>query len=182
MMQLSILIPKGRNAWILIGGVLGVVLMGFAIVLGPVRLRLQDLDARIITQERKLARNLSVLTPKAKELVEKQYDRYGTVIRMKGSTEEESALMLSEVDRLAGQSKVTLLTTKPREPKKDGDSESYFVDIEIEATVAQLVSFVYAIETSAQLLRVDRLVVDVKGAKTADAVRGTLSISKVVTL
>ena len=182
MIPIKSLLPKSRNAWILTGGIAGVALFGVILAVGPVAHKLQQLEAEVVDQEKKLARNLGVLAPKPRETVEKNYSRYGSIIKMRGSSEEENSQMLSEVDKLAGQNKVTLSATKPRDTRKDRDSESYVVEVEIEATMAELLGFVYSIETSAQLLRVDRLSLDAKAGKKPDSVRGTLVISKIVTL
>jgi len=166
----------------LTGGVAGVGLLGVILAVGPVRRQFQDLDVAVVEQEKNLARNLGVLAPKPREAVEKDYNRVGSMIKMHGSSEEENSSMLSEVDKLAGQNKITLSATKPLKITANRDSEAYGVEIEIEATMPQLLGFVYAIETSAQLLRVDRLTLDSKGGKSSDSVRGTLVISKIVTL
>lgn len=175
-------LPKDRGSWSVWGALVGLILLGVVLAMGPIRSAFVKLDEAVVSQEKKLARNLGVLAPKTKEIVEKEYSRYGSVIKIKGSSEEENAMMLSEIDQLAGQNKVTLSATKPRDTKKDRDYEFYAVEVEIEANMAQLVGFVYALETSPQLLRVDRLAVDTKGGATPDSIRGTLVISKVVTL
>ena len=156
--------------------------MAVILALGPIRSKFQELDVAVLDQEKKLAHNLGVLSPKPKEAAERDYSRFGSMIKMKGSSEEEKSAMLSEVDKLAGQNKISLQSTKPRETQPLQDGESYAVEIEIEATMAQLLGFVYAVETSAQLLRVDRLTLDAKTGKGADSLRGTLVISKTVTL
>lgn len=182
MMDAKSLLPHGRNAWILAGGVVGIIVFGLALVLGPIRHKSESLNEAISLQEKKLARNLAIVAPGARESVEKEYRRYGGMIKKRGSSDEENSAMLSEVDRLAGQNKVILSATKPKETRKDRDSESYVVEIEIEADMSALMGFVYALEASPQLLRVDRLVLDAKGGKDTASIRGTMVISKVVTL
>lgn len=182
MMTLTSLIPRGKGAWLLACGVVGVVVLGFVIVLGPVRTRFSELDESIGVQEAKLSRNLAIVAPTAREAVERDFRRYGEVIRMRGSSDEENSQMLSEIDKLAGLNKVVLAATKPRETRKDRDCEVYGVEIEIDADMSSLMGFLYALEASSQLLRVDRLVVDSKGGKEPTSLHGTLLISKVVTL
>ena len=182
MTAIQSLLPHGRNAWILAGGVVGIVVLGSALMLGPVRHKFESVNESISLQEKKLARNLAIVAPGARESVEKEYRRYGSLIKKRGSSDEENSAMLSEVDKLAGQNKVILSATKPKETRKDRDSESYVVEIEIEADMAALMGFLYGLEASPQLLRVDRLVLDAKGGKDPASMRGTMVISKVVTL
>jgi Tfp pilus assembly protein PilO len=113
--------------------------------------------------------------------VESEYQQYGLRIQKKGSSDEENSQMLAELDQLAGQSKLTLLATKPQKTKPDRDCDTYVVEIEVEGEMPALMGFVYGIETSAQLLRIDRLVIDSKDGKSA-IVKGALTVSKIVTL
>lgn len=175
------LLPKGRDAWMIIGGVAGVLLVLGGIGLGPVRSRLQSLDETISAQEKTLARNLRILAPVPRKAVESEYQQYGAMIQKKGSSEEENSQMLAELDRLAGQSKLTLLATKPQKTKADPDFETYGVEIEIEAEMPAIMTFMHGIETSSQLLRIDRLVIDSKGGGEA-VVKGSFSVSKIVAL
>ncbi len=182
MRAITSLIPHGKDAWILVGGVVGIVILGAVILMGPVRGRFHDLEEAITVQETKLNRNLAIVAPTAREAVEKDFRRYGEMIRKRGSSDEENSQMMSEIDKLAGLSKVVLSATKPRDTKKEKDYEAYGVEIEIEADMTALMGFVYAVESSSQLLRVDHMAVESRGAKDPAVLRGTLAISKVVTL
>jgi Tfp pilus assembly protein PilO len=182
MMAITSLIPRGKDAWILAGGVVGIVILGAVILMGPVRGRFHDLDEAIAVQEAKLNRNLAIVSPTAREAVEKEFRRYGEVILKRGSSDEENSQMMSEIDKLAGLNKVILSATKPRDTKKEKDYEAYGVEIEIEADMAALMGFVYAVESSSQLLRVDHMTVESKAAKDSTSLHGILTISKVVTL
>ena len=181
-MAIKSLLPQGREAWILTGGIAGVVLLGVGLALGPVRNRFVVLHEATVLQEQALARNLAIVTPSAREAVEEDYRRYGALIMKQGSSDEENSAMMSEVDKLAGQNKVILTATKPLKGNKDADSESYAVEVEIESDMPALMGFVCALESSGQLLRVDRLTVDAKGGKNPSALHSTLLVSKVVTL
>ncbi len=182
MMAIATMIPRGKNAWILAGGVVGIVILGAVILMGPVRGRFRYLEEEIAIQEAKLNRNLAIVAPTAREAVEKEFRRYGEMIRKRGSSDEENSQMMSEIDKLAGLNKVTLSATKPRDTKKEKDYEAYGVEIEVEADMAALMGFLYAIESSSQLLRVDHMTVESKGAKDSTSLHGILTISKVVTL
>jgi Type II secretion system (T2SS), protein M subtype b len=182
MMAITSLIPRGKDAWTLAGGVVGIVILGVIILMGPVKNRFHNLEEEISIQETRLNRNLAIVAPTAREAVEKEFKRYGEVIRKRGSSDEENSQMMSEIDKLAGLNKVILSATKPRDTKKEKDYEAYGVEVEIEADMTALMGFLYSVESSSQLLRVDRLVIESKGAKDPSALHGTLAISKVVTL
>ena len=175
-------LPGDRHSWILAGGVVGVAMLGLIIVVGPIRGSMRELNATVVEQERILAHHLGVLAPRSVSAVTNEYGRFGSTIRMKGSSDEENSRMLSEVDRLAGENKIGLSATKPSVTRKDSDTESYSVEIEVETSLSQLIGFIYAVESSPQLLRVERLILNSKGEKAVDVLHGNLLISKVVTL
>ena len=181
MIDLKSKIPHGGDAWVIAGGVIVVTLVLGGIVLGPIRNRFHAMESDISTQEKILARNLRILALSSRKAVESEYRQYGARIQKKGSSDEENSQMLAELDRLAGQNKLTLLSTKPQKTKFDSDFETYVVEVEVEAEMPSLMGFVYGIESSSQLLRTDRLVIDSKGGGSA-LVKGTLTISKIVTL
>ncbi len=181
MIAMKSLFPKGRDAWIIVAGIVLVALLISGIAMGPIRNKFRDLESRISSQEKELARNLRILAPAARKVVESEYLRNGLRIQKKGSSDEENSLMLAELDQLAGQNKLTLLATKPQKAKPDRDFETYVVEVEVETDMPALMGFVYGIETSSQLLRIDRLTIDSKEGGAA-FVKGVLTISKIVTL
>lgn len=181
-MNMRRLLPGDRNSWVLLAGGMGVAVLAVVIVLGPIRRAGHALNAATVEQERELAHHLGVLAPRSLAAVTNEYGRLGSTIRMKGSSDEENSRMLSEVDRLAGENKISLSATKPRESVKDSDKESYAVEIEFETSLLQLLGFMNALESSPQYLRVERMVLNAKGDKGGDLLRGNLLISKVVTL
>jgi hypothetical protein len=185
MTAITSLIPRSKGAWMLVSGVVGIVLMGAIILMGPVQSRMRELEDEIAAKEKDLGRNLAIVAPTAREAVEKDFKQYGEIIRMRGSSDEEKSLMLSEIDKLAGLHKVGLTATKPHgapEDAKDKDiCEEFGVDLEIEAEMSALIGFLYALEASPQFLRVENLVLESKGPKDASSLRGTLLVTKVVT-
>lgn len=180
MIDVKSILPKGRDAWMIAAGSLGVVLLVAGIALGPVRGKFKAMNEAITTQEKILARNLRILAPTARNAVESDYRLYGTRIQKRGSSEEENSQMLAELDRLAGESRLTLLATKPQKARPDRDFETYIVEIEVEAEMPAMMAFIHGIESSAQLLRIDRIVIDAKGRDAV--VKGALTVSKIVAL
>lgn len=181
MIDMKSFLPKGRDAWIILAGSVLVAFLLCGVALGPLRNKFHYLENEISVQEKALAQNLRILAPNAKKTVEAEYQQYGIRILKKGSSDEENSQMLAELDKLAGQSKLTLLATKPQKTKPDRDFETYVVEIEVEAEMPALMGFVYEIESSAQLLRVERLVIETKEVGAA-TVKAALTISKIVTL
>ena len=181
MIDLKSILPKGKDVWIVVGGGFFVIVLLVGIMLGPIRGKFRYFEDETSIQEKTLARNLRILAPSARKAVEDEYRQYGARIQKKGSSDEENSQMLAELDRLAGESKLTLLATKPQKTKVERDSETYVVEIEVEAEMPALMGFVHGIESSVQILRIDRLVIDSKEGGSS-LVNGSLTVSKIVTL
>lgn len=180
MIDFKSIVPRGRDMWMIVAGSLGVFLLLAGIAIGPVRGKFNAMDEAVASQEKMLARNLRILAPTSRNAVEQDYRIHGARIQKRGSSEEENSQMLAELDRLAGGSKLTLLATKPQKTMPDRDFETYVVEIEVEAEMPAILAFVHGIESSSQLLRIDRLIIDAKGGGTV--VKGALMISKIVAL
>lgn len=175
-------VTMSRRAWLNAGAAFVVLLVVAGILAGPIRSRVRRADERIVDLEKLMARNLRVLSPSSKDVVLRDYRQYGDALRKKGSTAEESAAMLAEIEMLASQGGIVLTTTKPQEPRIETDSEQYTVVLEFEAGIKQSLVFLYAVENSTQMLRVDRLVLDGKGGKTGGVLKASVTLSRVVTL
>lgn len=175
-------VAQGRGAWVLAIGGAAAVLLWLVILLGPLQQRYGQLGEEAVAREQLLARNLRIVDPRARATVERDYQQHGDTIRRQGSTEEDSAAFLSELDRLAGANQIALSATKPQDVVKEPNSERYAVEIEMEADMPQLIGFLHAVETAPGLLRADRLSIDSKGVKTGSKVHVAMLVSKVVTL
>jgi Tfp pilus assembly protein PilO len=156
--------------------------VGLGVLLGPIRRRFQQLDETIVGKEKQLARNLRVLSSASKDAAVSEYKELGNTMPKQGSTAEEASSMLAEIEKQATEVNVVLTATKQIEPKLEKTFEEYQVEIEIEADMKKLVGFLYGVESSVQLLRVERVSLDLKSGGEQGAFRGTLLVSKVVTL
>jgi hypothetical protein len=173
-------VPFDGKTALLMTAFAGIVVMGAAVVMGPVRNRFSELEGSIVVSERRMASNLRLSA--SKDVVESEYRRYGGYIAKKGTTSEENAAMLAELERLAGDCKIVLTKTTPQESRIEPDFEEYKADLEIESDLEQMIRFFFAVESSRQFLRVERLTVDSKGGREQGTLKGTLTVSRVVTL
>jgi len=175
-------LPKSGKSWGLVGGVAFTVLAGVGIWMGPVRKSFDQINETIAGREKEVARNLRILAKASRGAILKEYADYGEMIRKRGSTAEANAALLSEIEKVASGAGVSLSATKPREPRIDPDYERYEVEIEVDADMGQILRLIYAIESSAQVLRVERATIDSLKTGTAGTLRAGMLVSKVVTL
>lgn len=175
-------VPRSGRSWGLVGGVLATIITGVAIMAGPVRKSFASIDDAIMESEKQVARNLRILAPVSRDAVRKQYADFGERIKKRGSTAEENAAMLAEIEKIASGEGIALAATKPREPKVDSYGERYEVEMEFDADMVRCIRFLYALESSPQLLKVERVAVDSRKGPAAAALRAVVLVSKVVTL
>jgi len=148
----------------------------------PIRKWFATTDRAIEVDGKRLARNQKILAPVLTETVEKVYREMESVLKKKGSTAEETAAMFGTLDTLAREARVTLAGVKPQEPQTGTDGETYRVDLEIEADMSGLLKFLYGVESSSQVLRVDQLQLQSVTRPDAPPLKGQMTVSKLVFL
>ena len=74
-----------------------------------------------------------------------------------------------------------LLDMKPGQVKTVESAKQYQVTINIEASLKKLTEFMYAVETSKQLLKIEKFQISVKSKEDA-TVKSTMTISRIILL
>lgn len=104
-----------------------------------------------------------------------QYQQVVDHLKMKGSEEEEMAILLKEIEGLA-RGKVQITNIKPYSVTDLDFYKHFSVEVECETTIESLVRFVYEVERAKSMLRLRRLRIQVKGE--SDMLDVSLSLSK----
>jgi Tfp pilus assembly protein PilO len=147
--------------------------MGIALfdrlIISPIRGRFKRIDQAIKINEKQLAHDLRNVHQK--DQIEERFEKYVEYVERSGSDEEEVAKILGEIESMARQSKVYLANMKPQTPKEIDFYKEYAVEIEAEGNLSSLVTFLHQVNTSTQLLRVEKLRLNStkKGEKTLKA-------------
>ena len=139
--------------------------------------RIKKLNNEILIQEKKMQKALYILSQEDSIIAE--HAKYVEGVGQKYSEEEEKSKLLSEVERLARSSSVSLKNIKPGLTKKIGPYEKYTVEIETEAKMNYLVDFIYQLERSPRLLRVESFQLRSK-EKESPVLRGRMTITEVL--
>ena len=91
-----------------------------------------------------------------KPQVDAQLTAYQRYLRAPIADELQMALLLKEVEGLAGETGVTLGEVKPLAPQTQASSTLYTLDIQIQCTLEGWVDFVTRVETSPSLYQIQR--------------------------
>ena len=139
--------------------------------------RMNELNNAISVQERKMKKALGILA--MEDSIVEEYAKCIKGVGRKHSEEEEKAKLLKEIEMLARSSSVSLKNIKPESIKKIGPYEEYTIKVEVEAKINYLVDFIYKLERSPCLLRIDDFQVKTKDKKSP-ILRGQMTITEIL--
>lgn len=155
------------------------VIMGAIFILEPMYKKWTQSEEALEGASSRLLKNLRLLADK--ELLEKQYAAYKEFTQRQDSEEEELAAALKEMESIALNSQVKITSIKPKGAKPFKNYKRYIIEIIAEAKINQFLKFIYDLEGSKNLLKVERLVLSLKSAQS-DVLKGTLVIRKTTLL
>ena len=146
-------------------------------ILNPIMSKMEFLDRQIQEKESGINRNLRILAQKDRILSESA--KFNSLLSSFRFEEEEATSLLKEIEALANKSSVYIIDMKPMGFKEVGSSKRYFINLNCEAQMGQIIDFMYNIENSNRLLSVDRYQINPKSKESSIAVC-SMSISKMV--
>lgn len=112
-----------------------------------------------------------------KDQVTVEAERFRDFLRPAMEKELQMAALFKEVERLAKLSGVTLNGVKPLADRQDDLSQTYTLAVNCDSSLAQLVRFIYLIETSPSLFQIEEVSLDVK--EDQSGLEGLLRLSAV---
>ncbi|MFC1666928.1 type 4a pilus biogenesis protein PilO [Candidatus Omnitrophota bacterium] len=143
----------------------------------PIFSKMEELDKEIREKESGIKKSLHILAHKDRIVAErKKYSSFSSSLK---PGEEEMTSLLKEIEKLANKSSVYLIDMKPAGLKKAGSSEKYFINLNCEAQMGQLASFIYDLESSSKLFSVERYRIGPK-SKESSVAKCSMYISKIV--
>ncbi len=121
--------------------------------LGPVWDKLKTIDSEIDEQQVSIKRDVRFLTYKDKIINQsKVFDHYLNV-----KPQEEDVInteLFSVIERFANQASINLIKSNPSESKKGKDFTQYFANLDCAGKLENVVSFMHAINSSDELLKI----------------------------
>lgn len=169
---------KERIGLSLAFSVMAIALMDRVIV-SPIRSRFARLNQTIKISEKQLAHDLRNVHQEGQ--IKEKFEKYVQYVERSGSDEEEVARILGEIESMARQSKVYLVNMKPETPKEIDFYKEYAVEIEAEGEAEALITFLHQLNTSTQLLRVEKLRLNSK-KKGDTTLKASMLITRVLVL
>ncbi len=148
------------------------------VMLRPIINKLNDLNQEIAIQEKRLEKSLNILLQK--DAINSNYKKYVDNLKQTNSDEEEFAELLSKIEKIAKKAGVFLSDIKPLPVKNVTYYKEYIVELEVESEIAFLIDFIYQLEESPRLLKVEKFHLTPKREKGKDFLKAQMSISEIL--
>jgi len=123
----------------------------------------KNVSQEISIQEKKLEKSLRIIS--RQDEIERKYKKYANATV--NSEETEIAVVLKEVEQIANKTNVKTTNIKAQPVKDMKFYKKVTVGVECEANIKDLVQFIYNLQKSPQILRVQKLRMGTKGKNEA---------------
>lgn len=148
------------------------------IVFDPLVGKSANLNRQIQLKIRMLENSLCLLNQK--EDIQKESGKFANFVKQKFSEEEETASFLNEIEDIAKKSQVLLVDLRPYSAQKTDFHIEYKIELEAESDMNQLITFIYNLQNSENILRVQKFHISPKADKTPTLIKTYLTITKVL--
>ena len=123
--------------------------------LTPISAKWDLINGKILNKEIELKRKTKYLNQK--DRVRSVYQEYNEYAKEKVSDEEALAVLLSRLEEEAGASGIHIIDIRPKPTKDLIIYKKYALELTCETTIEKCIDFVYNLQKSPQLIRVEML-------------------------
>jgi len=174
-MQIPNISKRERKILIICVSVIGASLI-YNFILEPLVTKWTELDSRIEASSLRLRKGREIIKRRL-QIAEQYKDISSFVAEQAASDEEEIAVLLGEVEKLANSSGARITDIKPRPVKEEGFYKRYVVEVESEGDISRFSKFIFEIQNSPHILKIEKLSIGMKRGGS-DQLRATMLISK----
>jgi Tfp pilus assembly protein PilO len=143
----------------------------------PVISKIRSLDKEIEDRELEIKKTRRVLAQKERIISERS--RYVNYLSKPKSEDEEVTAILKEIEKIAADTSVYLVDMKPAGVKASGETVRYNVNVNFEGQMQHVVDFMYDIENSTKMLKIERFEITPKSRESSVA-KCNLAIAKMI--
>jgi len=169
---------ENQKKLLLIAVVIAVAALFDRLLISPTMSRLSSIEEDITKEEATIKQDIRFLGYKDRIIQEtKEIDPF--LIKDVSTDEEMIAAFLKKLESLAAQNKVNLIKINPAAGKQDAEYWQYQADLECSGNFADVVSFMHAINSDVNLMKV--LKFNFAGKKSdTDEIKATMTVEKIV--
>ena len=122
-------------------------------ILSPIFKKITHLTEVIDEQEKEIRQSMIIVSEE--DRIEEETKIYKSYLSASQTEEKAITEFLKEVENIAKQSSVYLVDMKPTAKSEDGASTKYFVRLNFEAQMEQVMNFFYYVSMFQQLIKID---------------------------
>ena len=154
-----------------------VVAIVYNFIIEPIIGQWNVLDKKIKDKEIVLKKHSRILRDKDNiERLRAEYAKYFETNKL--TPEEESAVALSRIEKIARETNVRITNIKPLLSKSFGSYNKFTFRVATESKLKELTKFIYDLQSSDQLLKVERMVLRAKENEPT-TIKAILNITKI---
>jgi len=143
--------------------VLIIFILGYFFIFVPIARQWKELNRRIEVVNLQYLRNSRTVT-NFDDYV-KHYKEFELITKQTKTAEEEIAFFLKEIESFINNLNVTINDIKPLPDEQDNQAHVFFIELEIESSVIDFISFLHKIASSPTMIRVEKMTLMTKGKK-----------------
>ena len=148
------------------------------LLIGPTMSRLSTIEEDITKEKATIKQDLRFLGYKNRIL--KESDEVAPYLTKDVLTDNETiAAFLNKIQSVASQMKITLIKISPDTGQQEADYWKYQADLECSGELPDVISFMHAINSDIDLMKVDKFNFSSKKSDT-DVIKATMTIEKIV--
>jgi len=145
-------------------------------VLHPIIHNMKSFEEEIRKTEYDMTKNLKILQQRRR--IEEEEKRYSSFAVRAHSVEEATATLLREIENLASVSSVHLIDLKPAGVTSEAEVQKFLINVNCEAAMEKLISFMYSVENSDILMQIGAFTISPK-SKASGVKRCELLVYKI---
>ncbi len=169
---------ENQKKLLLITVVLVIAALFDRLLIAPTMSRLSSIEEDIAKEEATIKQDMRFLG--YKDRIAQESNEIKPYLTKNMSTDEEMiAAFLRKLESLAGQTKVTLIKISPAPGEQDADYWKYQADLECSGNLGDVISFMHAVNSDTDLMKVDKFNFSGKKSDT-DEIKATMTVEKVV--
>jgi len=156
---------------------LAIAALAYVFVIEPLMSRWSMLEGQIKDKEVLLVKNSKIM--RDKRGIQQAYSEFRKYLKQeKTSIEEENALALSSIEKIAKKTSTQITNIKPLTDKRYEDYVKFTLRVTIESDISSLTRFIYELQSSEELLKIEKMVLRAK-ERSRSTLKAVLHVTKI---
>ncbi|HOX54024.1 MAG: type 4a pilus biogenesis protein PilO [Candidatus Omnitrophica bacterium] len=149
---------------------------GVNFIFEPIKAKIDELNNQIGIAELKLKKSNKIIG--YQESVEDNFKKYADLIKQKSSDEQEMSALLSEIEAITKDIKISISDMKPSRVRAIDFYKKFSVELEAEGLLEDLTKFIHTLQSQPHFLKIERMRLERRSMRT-NTLRTSILISRI---